>query len=204
MAAVALSGVVTGATIVLRGPFVDPSFDPEPFVQVAGSPRFIIYSLGTVLGVLLSVYGFIALYAYLAHAGRAVARLAFWGMLFNIGLILLLPSLGVYAFAGPAVAELYQVEPQRAIALAKGFGGGGYLALILVQAVMYCAGSLLFGIAIWRSKTLPRWAGVLLFLQAPLIQFVPLISYAGEILGALMLAVSSVWIAYKAVNTVSK
>jgi hypothetical protein len=37
-----------------------------------------------------------------------------------------------------------------------------------------------------------------------LIQFVPLISYAGEIVGALMLAVSSVWIAYKAAYTVSK
>jgi hypothetical protein len=204
MVAVAGSGVITGAMIIVRGPFVDPSFDPEPFVQVAGSTRFILYSLGTVVGVLLSVYGFIALYAYLAYANRSVARLAFWGMVFNIGLVLLLPSLGVYAFAGPALTELYQADPQRAIALAKGFGGGGYLALILVQAVLYCVGSLLLGIAIWRSGTLPRWTGVLLFLQAPLIQFVPLISYAGEIVGALMLAVSSVWIAYKAAYTVSK
>jgi hypothetical protein len=204
MLAVAASGVVTGGTILVRGPFADPAFDPAAFAEIAGSTRFVVYSVGTVIGVLLGVYGFIALYAYLASTARAVARLAFWGMVFNVGLVLLVPSLGVYAFAGPPVSELYQVDPQRAIALAKGFGGGAYLPLILIQAVAYCVGSLLFGIAIWRSRTLPRWAGVLFFLQAPLIQFVPLISYAGEILGALMLAVSGVWIAYKSAYTVSK
>jgi hypothetical protein len=190
--------------IVVRGPFVDPALNPEPFVQVAGTPRFFVYSLGTIVGILLSVYGFVTLYAYLAYTDRRVARQAFWGMVLNIGLILLLPSLGVYAFAGPPLAELYANDPQRAIALAQGLGSGAYLALVLIQAVTYCVGSLLFGIAIWRSGTLPRWAGVLFFLQAPLIQFIPLVSYAGEILGALMLAVSSVWVAYKAAYTLSK
>ena len=50
-------------------------------MQVAGSARFIAYSLGTVVGILLSVYGFLALYAYLANAGSGVARLAFWGLI---------------------------------------------------------------------------------------------------------------------------
>jgi len=196
MASVAASGVVTGAMIVVRGPFVDPSYTPELFAQVGGSARWIVYSLGTMVGILLGVYAFLALYAYLAHSNRAVARLAFWGMILNIGLILLLPALGVYAFAGPPVADLYPRDPQRAVALSAAFGNAAYLATVFLQAILYCVGSLLFGIAIWRSGTLPRWAGVLFFLQAPLIQFVPLISYTGEIAGALMLAVSSVWIAY--------
>jgi hypothetical protein len=204
MLALAACGVVTGAMIVVRGPFVDPAVNPEPFVQIAGTPRFVAYSLGTVVGVLLGVYGYLALYAYLAYTDRRVARLASWGLVLNIGLVLLLPSLGVYAFVGPPLTELYAVEPQRAIALAQGLGSGGYLALVLLQAVMYCVGSLLFGIAIWRSGTLPRWAGVLYFLQAPLIEFVPLVSYPGEIIGAFMLAASSAWIAYRAAYTLSK
>jgi hypothetical protein len=196
MASVAASGVITGAMIVVRGPFVDPSYTPELFAQVGGSARWIVYSLGTMVGILLGVYAFLALYAYLARSNGAVARLAFWGMIFNIGLILLLPALGVYAFAGPPVADLYPRDPQRAIALSAEFGTPAYLATIFIQAILYCFGSLLFGLAIWRSGTLPRWAGLLFFLQAPLIQFVPLISYAGEIVGALMLAVANVWIAW--------
>jgi hypothetical protein len=61
--------------------------------------------------------------------------------------------------------------------------------------VLYCAGSYFFGIAVWRSGTLPRWAGLFFILQGPMTQFVPLVSYAGEILGGLLLAVSTVWIA---------
>jgi hypothetical protein len=193
---VALSGIVTAAMIVVRGPFIDAAYTPELFAQFGGSARWIVYSLGTMLGILLGVYGFIALYALLAHSQATVARLAFWGMVLNIGLILLLPALGVYAFAGPPVADLYPRDPQRAIALSAGFGTPAYLATIIIQAILYCVGSLLFGIAIWRSGTLPRLAGVLFFLQAPLIQFVPLISYPGEIAGALMLAVSSLWIVW--------
>ncbi len=196
LAAVALSGVLTAAMIVVRGPFIDPAYTPEPFAQVGGSARWILYSLGTMLSVWLGVYGFFALYAYLAHTNRAVATQAFWGMVLNIGLVLLLPALGVYAFAGPPMADLYTREPQRAIALSTELGSPAYLAIVVIQAVLYCVGSLLFGIAIWRCGTLPRWSGVLFFLQAPLIQFVPLISYPGEIIGALMLAISNIWIAW--------
>ena len=76
--------------------------------------------------------------------------------------------------------------------------------MVLLQALFHCVGSLLFGIAIWRCRTLARWAGALFFLQAPLIQFAPLISYPGEIAGALMLAVSSVWIAYVGWHTLGR
>jgi hypothetical protein len=200
MATMAASGVITAAMIVIRGPFIDPAYTPEPFAQVGGSARWILYSLGTMLSIFLGVYGFLALYAYLAQVKRAVAGLAFWGMVLNIGLILLLPALGVYAFAGPPIADLYPRDPQRAIALSAEFGSPAYLATVFIQAILYCVGSLLFGIAIWRCGTLPRWTGVFFFLQAPLIQFIPLVSYVGEILGALMLAVSSVWIAYIAVR----
>jgi uncharacterized protein DUF4386 len=200
MAAVAASGVITAAMIVVRGTFIDPSFTPEAFAKAGGSATWIAYSLGTVLGIWLGVYGFIALYAYLSHVNPKTSRIAFWGMVLNIGLILLLPALGVYAFAGPPLADLYRTNPQLSTQLSAQLGTPFYLLTIVVQGILYCVGSLLLGIAIWRSGTLPKWTGAFFFLQAPLIQFVPLISYPGELLGALMLAVSSVWIAYTAVR----
>ena len=196
MVALAVYGVMIAATIVARGPFVDPSESPEPFARVAGSPRFVAYSLGSTLAVFLGVYGFLALYAHLAQGDGAVARAAFRGLVLSLGLVLLLPILGVYAFAGPPVAALYREDPRRAVDLARAIGSGWYLLTVLLQAVLYCAGSYFFGLAIWRSGTLPRWAGLLFILQGPMTQFVPLVSYAGEILGGVMLAVSTVWIAW--------
>jgi len=196
LAALALYGVLIAAMIVVRGPFVDAADSPGPFAQVAGSARFIAYSLGTTVGVLLGLYGYLALYAYLAGGGPAVSGPAFWGLVLSFGLVFLLPILGVYAFAGPPVAALYRHDPRRAIELATAMGNGWYLAMVLLQALFYCAGSLFFGIAIWRSGALPKWTGLFFILQGPMIQFVPLVSYAGEILGAVLLAVSCVWIAY--------
>jgi hypothetical protein len=195
MVALAAYGVIIAATIVVRGPFVDPSESPEPFARIAGSPRFIAYSLGSTAAVFLGVYGFLALYASLARGDRAVSRAAFPGLVLSLGLVLLLPILGVYAFAGPPLAALYREDPRRAVDLARGVGSGFYLLTVLLQAVLYCAGSFFFGLAIWRSGTLPRWAGPLFIAQGPMTQFVPLVSYAGEILGGVLLAVSTVWIA---------
>jgi hypothetical protein len=102
------------------------------------------------------------------------------------------------------LSNFYQQNRQPTLALAADFGNPAYLGLAFLQALLYCAGSLLQGLAIWRSGTLPRWAGLLFFLQAPLIQFVPLISYAAEIAGGLMLAVSSAWIAYSGSRRLSR
>jgi hypothetical protein len=196
MVALAVYGVLIAAAIVVRGPFVDPSESPEPFARGAGSPRFVAYSLGSTVAVFLGVYGFLALYAYLARGDREVSRPAFRGLVLSLGLVLLLPILGVYAFAGPPVAALYRQDPRRAVDLAAAMGSGSYLLTVLLQAVLYCVGSYFFGLAIWRSGTLPRWAGLLFILQGPMTQFVPLVSYSGEILGGVFLAVSTVWIAW--------
>jgi hypothetical protein len=200
MAALAVYGVLIAATIVVRGPFADPSESPELFARVAGSRGFVAYSLGTILAVFIGVYGFLGLYAWLARGDRDVSRAAFRGLALTLGLVLLLPIVGVYAFAGPPLTALYREDPRRAVELARAMGSGSYLLTVLLQAVLYCAGSYFFGLAIWRSGTLPRWAGPLFILQGPMTQFVPLVSYAGEILGGVMLAVSTVWIAYASVR----
>lgn len=195
LAALAVYGVLIAGSIIVRGPFVDPSVSPEPFARVAGSPRFVAYSLVSTLAVFVGVYGFLALYALLANAGGAVERAAFRGLVLSLGLVLLLPILGVDAFAGPALAVFYRQDAQRAVDLARALGSGWYLLTVLLQALLYCAGSYFFGMAIWRSGTLPRWVGLFFILQGPMTQFVPLVSYAAEILGGLLLAASTVWIA---------
>jgi hypothetical protein len=53
--------------------------------------------------------------------------------------------------------------------------------------LLYSAGFILFGFAVWGSGTLPRWAGVLLAIHAPLLS--GLLPDLFSVLGALLLLV---------------
>ncbi len=39
--------------------------------------------------------------------------------------------------------------------------GTPVIVTALVSGLLYSTGTILFGIAVWRSATLPKWAGVL-------------------------------------------
>jgi len=64
--------------------------------------------------------------------------------------------------------------------------------------LFYSAGFVLFGVAIWRSGSLPVWAAVLLALHAPLIS--GQLSVVGSVLGALLAVVGGGWIASSAMR----
>lgn len=63
-----------------------------------------------------------------------------------------------------------------------------------VTFLLYSAGFILFGFAVWGSGTLPKWAGVLLALHAPL--FSGPLPELFSVLGALLLLGGGGWIAY--------
>lgn len=58
--------------------------------------------------------------------------------------------------------------------------------------LLYSVGFILFGFAVWGSETLPRWAGVLLALHAPLLS-APL-PEPFSVLGSLLLLAGGSWI----------
>ena len=59
--------------------------------------------------------------------------------------------------------------------------------------LLYSAGFILFGVAIWRSGALPKWAGVLIAAHAPLISGP--FSIVGSVVGILLAVVGGGWIA---------
>jgi hypothetical protein len=59
--------------------------------------------------------------------------------------------------------------------------------------LLYSAGFILFGVAIWRSGALPGWAGVLLAVRAPLVAGP--FSLVEQVLGSLLAVVGGGWIA---------
>jgi len=62
-----------------------------------------------------------------------------------------------------------------------------------VDILAYSAGLILFGVAIWRSGVLPRWAGVLVAIHAPLIS--GLCSVGLSLVGVVLGLVGDGWIA---------
>ena len=65
----------------------------------------------------------------------------------------------------------------------------------LVGGLLYSAGTILFGIVVWRSATLPNWAGVLYAPTGLLLSIVGLMIGAAQTLAAILIIASGAWIA---------
>ena len=60
-------------------------------------------------------------------------------------------------------------------------------AIASVGILLYSAGSIVFGTAIWRASTLPRWTGVFVGASAPLISLFGLFIGQSQTVGSLLL-----------------
>jgi hypothetical protein len=147
-------------------------------------------SLANLAGLLtlpLLLYGFQALYAFLA--GTRVDRLAFTGMLLSIaGIALFVPFLGIFVFAAPVAARLYlngQTQSISIISEATNPSNPVALAVGGLSILFYVLGSITFSMAMWRSAKLPRWAAIAYTISTLLSiipHYVPALWFTGGIL----------------------
>ena len=121
--------------------------------------------------------------------------LALGAMVLSIfGIALQLISLGVFAFAIPALSRSFLDGHPESIRIVDYIFEGPFRIVVILALLLYLAGFILWGVAIWRSGVLPKWAGVLVAVHAPLLIFGPL-SIVGPVVGALLALVSGGWIA---------
>lgn len=160
-----LAGLMYLQSLLVTGEYIYPTDDLRGYAEFITSARFHFAVLIGVLQVTLLLIGAIALYAYLAN-GRAER----WAL---AGLVVLCASATAGGIAGgfdisaiPA-AERY-LEGQRdaleGVLLASDPGNFPLLVLVsgLVMGFLFSIlGNLFFGIAIWRSGTLPQGAAIL-------------------------------------------
>ena len=155
--ALVLSGVLGVIGEFMRGPLLDPSVNPAGFAQAAASGNFGTAWVLILLSATLAMFGTLALYGHLA-GGRADGT-AFWGLILSLaGGALFLVFTGAFAFADPVVGRLYVQGDQSVIAVAvAAFYQGPATSILYPAGLLGTLGSVLMGIAIWRSGTLPRW-----------------------------------------------
>jgi hypothetical protein len=142
-------------------PQPDPSTQLEAWARYVTTNGYVIGHLfGSILGLVFLIFGVFALGVYLATS-RA-PRLGLWAMVLTVlGSALFLPLQGIATFAAPeegqaVLAGLEEFEELPPI-FANTVAGLTGLVVILLSFV----GHILLGVAVWRSGTLPRWAGAL-------------------------------------------
>jgi len=188
-----VSGVMAIGALLLRKFIVLPGDDPLEWAQMVASSGYLTAQYIYILAYVMPFLGFWALYMYLAQ--QHLEKLAFGGLMGTLlGTALPLTTLGVFAFASPAIGDLYLQGNAQSPQIITEIAFGPSMSLAgLPGAFLYVGGCIAFGVAIWRSGVFPKWSGVCLALHGLFIAFgfgMP----AVLVLSWVLLAVCGVWI----------
>jgi hypothetical protein len=191
-------------------PQPDYNSHPQAWAQYVTTNHYVLEHLFlSVLGVIFAIFGVFALRAYLVTS-RA-GRLGLVAMVITVvGSTLLLVVLGVSTFASPEQGQaiLAGIDtnelPETFADTAQALTGLGYILLGFV-------GNILLGVAIWRSGTLPKWAGalwaaahVLIYLGQAYASTIGARSTPTTVLvGAVLVVISGAWIAWSVLSSPS-
>ena len=189
------------------------SFDPQPdpgtryeaWARFVTTDHYVLgHVLGSILGLIFAIFGTFALGAYLTRS-RA-GRLGLVATVITVlGGTLFLPAMGVSTFAVPEEGQAYLAGIEEYRNLPDIFADTMFALTSLLVILLGFVGNVLLGVAVWRSGTLPKWAGVL-WAAAAVFMYPLGIVYAAVILGvqstpptvlvgALLIVISGVWMA---------
>jgi hypothetical protein len=189
------------ALLLALFPLVRPFFrlDPtEPAETLAAASPHIV-SLAWVVAHLLCTLAFVLLlygliFVYAALASSSMERRAFWAMVFSFaGIALILPMLGIETYTLPILGRLYQTGQSEIFPAIEMIYRGLPVAMFVVALVLLAAGAITLATAIWRSRVLPRWAGVLL--AAGLALWFPPFPEAVRMVDGVVIGAGGVWLA---------
>ncbi|MFH2039745.1 MAG: hypothetical protein ABIJ65_09960 [Chloroflexota bacterium] len=163
-----LSGILALGALFMRKFVGMPGADPGVWAAVVTSNRYVIAQYLFILAYVLPFLGFWALYMVLMQ--HNTEKLAFWGLVGTlIGTGLPLTTLGVFAYASPALGKLYLLGDTHLPQVITEIAMGSSMVMGLPGAVFYVSGCILFGIAIWRSFPSVKWSGILFGLHGILV-----------------------------------
>ena len=189
-----LSAMVAG--IIFAG--IQPIHPPDVLASVSTSAFIIITLLKTVMS-LFGLFGIAGLYA------RQVEETGWLGLAGYLLLTIFYAVQMCYSFTEPFILPLLVTESpnfvESVMGMASGAGGpmdlGAFAVIYQLISVLYLLGLLLFGIALFRSRILPRWAAGLLAFSGPLaLIMVALLPHQLERLAAMPMGIARAWLGY--------
>ena len=160
------------------------------------------------LGLILAIFGTFALGAYLAR-GRA-GRMGLVAMAITVfGSLVFLMVGGVTTFASPEQGQMHLQGIDEYREMPTILAETVMMATFGVSFLLMLVGNVLLGAAVWRSGTLPKWAGALwavgyaLPVLGMLYALLPIGADATPAtvpVGMVLLAISGAWMAYSVLS----
>jgi hypothetical protein len=186
-------------------PQPDPNTHYEAWAHFVTTDHYVVTHLfGSILGLILAIFGTFSLGAYLSR-GRS-ERLGLVAMVVTVfGSALFLPGMGVSAFAAPEAGQAYLAGIEGFSKLPNTFADAMFAATSLLMVLLIFAGNVLLGIAVWRSGVLPKWTGALwaggaVFMYPLGLVYEATIGPASTpptvLVGALLVVVGGAWLAW--------
>ena len=200
--ALPISGLLTIWSTLIPQP--NPTTEFEAWSRFVTTTEYLIsHMLGTNLGIILLIFGVIALGAYIAKGGPS-GRLGLLAMVITIAAntLGLMSAGGWSTFAAPAIGRAYLSGIEDAMQIDV---GTDYIVIFMLVIALSFIGNLLLGIAIWRSRTLPKWAGAIWIAWAVLFYVAGVLSgflftsssLPTQPIGSLLMAISGGWIVWR-------
>lgn len=197
------AGVLTAVPwiFLLGGP--SPKTDPQGFANSATSAGSAVGGYIYLAGLICLLFGLLALYGYLART-----RAASWaagGMIVSVvGIALALPVFGVLGLARPVLADVYLAGHKDVTTAMELLSGGTFSNRINsyfgVFVLVCLIGAIAYAVAVWKSGSLPKWAGVIA--AAGFVLTMTLSPFVAWV-GALCLVIGGAWLARSASHTPS-
>jgi hypothetical protein len=184
-------------------PQPDPSTHLEAWARFVTTNHYVLgHLLGSILGLIFAIFGTFALGVYLATS-RA-GRLGLVAVTMTVlGSALFLPLQGVSTFSAPEEGQAVLAGIEEFSKLPDIFANTVFGLTGLLVIVLQFVGNILLGLAVWRSGTLPRWAGalwagahVLMYLSLVYAQTIGAASTPPTVpVGAVLVVISGAWLA---------
>ena len=190
-------------------PQPDPNVNYEAWSRFATTNHYVLgHVFGSILGLILAIFGTFALGAYLTRS-RA-GRMGLWAMVTTVfGSALFLPGMGISTFAAPKQGQAYLAGIEEFAKLPDIFADTVFALTSLLMVLLIFAGNVLLGVAVWRSRTLPKLAGVMWAAAAVLMYPMGLVYEATigpqstpptVLVGAALMVAGGGWIALRAMR----
>jgi hypothetical protein len=175
--ALPIYGVLTWSSL---DPQPDPNTHYEAWSRYVTTDHYVLtHVFGLILGLILAIFGTFALAAYLTRSRAGLMGLV--AMVITIlGSALFLPGMGVSTFSALEEGQAYLAGIEGLAELPTSFADIAFIATSLLVVVLLFVGNVLLGVAVWRSETLPKWAGAL-WAAAPVFMYPLGLVYAATI-----------------------
>lgn len=169
------------------------------YARYIHTPSFLASHLGlSILGAGIGLLGFTALFVYLMGSRQSGGVPVGAFVTTILGSMCTVAVIGVAAFAQPAIGNAFLAGPHDVIALNASVYGTPLNVTAAAGILLSFAGAVMFAVAIARSRSLPRNAGILLAVSFPVFAVGSITGTRLDTIAALIQIGSVIWIARSA------